>query len=75
LPSGKPKTPLIIAPAMHEGMWQHPATQANVQTLKQYGYRFMGPEKGPLGRVGDQGMGRMSDPAAIAAEVLKAIKQ
>lgn len=71
---GKLKAPLFIAPAMHEAMWLHPATQVNVKTLKGYGYQFVGPERGPLGRVGDQGMGRMSAPPEIAREVLKAIK-
>src|SRR5262249_38086996 len=65
------KAQVFIAPAMHEAMWLHRATQANVKTLKSYGYRFIGPEKGPLGRIGDSGMGRMADPQTIAAQVLK----
>ena len=71
--SGKLKAPVIIAPAMHEAMWTHPATQANVKTLRGYGYRLIGPERGPLGRVGDEGLGRMSSPETIARAVLKAI--
>lgn len=70
-PSGKLEIPVILAPAMHESMWLHPATQANVQTLKGYGYEFIGPEKGALGRAGDTGHGRMSEPAEIAALILK----
>jgi phosphopantothenoylcysteine decarboxylase/phosphopantothenate--cysteine ligase len=70
--SGKAKTPVFIAPAMHEAMWLHPATQANVKTLKGFGYRFIGPEKGPLGRAGDAGAGRMSEPAVIVQHVLRA---
>jgi phosphopantothenoylcysteine decarboxylase/phosphopantothenate--cysteine ligase len=69
--AGKSKVPVIIAPAMHQSMWLHPATQANVITLQGYGYRFIGPETGPLGRTGDEGLGRMSDPADIVQQVLK----
>ncbi len=69
--SGALKNPIYIAPAMHESMWLHPATQANVKTLKSYGYTFVGPEKGDLGRAGDRGEGRMSEPETIASLVLK----
>jgi phosphopantothenoylcysteine decarboxylase/phosphopantothenate--cysteine ligase len=72
--AGKLKAPVFLAPAMHESMWRHPATQANVKTLKSYGYQFIGPERGPLGRVGDSGTGRMSEPGVIASIVLKAIR-
>jgi len=68
---GKSGAPVVIAPAMHQSMWLHPATQGNVKTLKTYGYRFIGPEKGPLGRAGDEGIGRMADPTAIVDYVLK----
>lgn len=67
---GDLKTPVFIAPAMHAAMWLHPATRTNVKTLQGYGYRFIGPEKGALGRVGDHGEGRMSEPAAIVKQVL-----
>lgn len=70
-PAGKARVPVMIAPAMHASMWLHPATQANVKTLKSYGYRFVGPEKGALSRAGDAGEGRMADPSAIVSEVLK----
>lgn len=70
-PSGKLDIPVFIAPAMHESMWLHPATQANVTVLKSYGYEIIGPEKGPLGRAGDTGYGRMTEPEEIAALVLK----
>lgn len=56
--------PVLIAPAMHEKMWLHPATQANVKKLKSYGYHFVGPEKGPLSQ-GEAGWGRFSEPAVI----------
>ena len=43
-----PRFLIFVAPAMHESMWLHPATQDNVKTLKSYGYQFIGPEKGAL---------------------------
>lgn len=70
-PSGQLDIPVILAPAMHESMWLHPATQANVKVLKEFGYEFVGPVKGALGRTGDTGQGRMSDPSEISALVLK----
>jgi phosphopantothenoylcysteine decarboxylase / phosphopantothenate---cysteine ligase len=70
-PNGKLKAPVLIAPAMHETMWTHPATQANVITLKSYGYEFIGPETGPLGRAGDVGLGRMAEPQLITDQILK----
>jgi len=70
--SGQAKVPVYVAPAMHESMWLHPATQSNVKTLKSFGYRFIGPEKGSLGRAGDEGLGRMSAPAAIVQQILRA---
>jgi phosphopantothenoylcysteine decarboxylase/phosphopantothenate--cysteine ligase len=67
--------PIFLAPAMHEAMWKHPATQAHVATVKTYGYRLIGPERGALGRVGDEGEGRMSDPEQIVKEVLHALSK
>jgi len=67
---GKLRVPVLIAPAMHESMWLHPATQANVKTLQSYGYRFVGPVKGPLGRAGDAGEGRMAEPSDIVEAIL-----
>lgn len=60
--------PVIVAPAMHDGMWRHPATRANVDVLGARGVRFVGPEHGALAH-GDTGWGRMSEPDAIAAAV------
>ena len=72
-PTGKLKVPVFVAPAMHQDMWHHPATQANVKAAISYGYRFIGPVRGPLGRVGDEGNGRMAEPSIIVSTVLKAI--
>jgi len=71
--SGKLKIPVFLAPAMHEVMWTHPATQANVRQLKSYGYQFIGPERGALSRTSDEGLGRMSEPETIVGTVLKSI--
>jgi phosphopantothenoylcysteine decarboxylase / phosphopantothenate---cysteine ligase len=62
------RAPLVIAPAMHTGMWEHPATQGNVQTLMARGVAFVGPVEGALAH-GDSGMGRLAEPDAIAAVV------
>lgn len=63
--------PLLLAPAMHTGMWEHPATLRNVETLSGRGVRFVGPGVGPLAH-GDSGVGRMVEPHEIfaACEVL-----
>ena len=60
--------PLVLAPAMHTGMWEHPATSGNVQILRGRGVRIAGPVAGPLAH-GDEGMGRMAEPDAIMEEV------
>jgi phosphopantothenoylcysteine decarboxylase / phosphopantothenate---cysteine ligase len=60
--------PLVIAPAMHTGMWQADATQHNVRLLASRGARFVGPVEGSLAH-GDEGVGRMSEPDEIAAAV------
>lgn len=56
--------PILIAPAMHTEMWNHPATRANMATLRSRGVRVIGPDDGPL-TGGDSGPGRMSEPEAI----------
>lgn len=61
------RAPVLVAPAMNVNMWNHPATQANVATLRERGVRFVGPESGPLA-CGWEGEGRMAEPAVIAAE-------
>jgi phosphopantothenoylcysteine decarboxylase / phosphopantothenate---cysteine ligase len=60
--------PLVIAPAMHSGMWEHPATQANVEILRDRGVTLVGPATGPLAH-GDEGIGRLAEPDDIVAAV------
>jgi phosphopantothenoylcysteine decarboxylase/phosphopantothenate--cysteine ligase len=59
------RAPVLVAPAMNVNMWRHPATQANVASLRERGVRFVGPEAGALA-CGWEGEGRMSEPVAIA---------
>ncbi|MEU1970919.1 bifunctional phosphopantothenoylcysteine decarboxylase/phosphopantothenate--cysteine ligase CoaBC [Microbacterium sp. NPDC019599] len=61
--------PVVVAPAMHTEMWRHPATVANIQTLRSRGVHVVGPADGPL-TGGDSGPGRMSEPEEIAASAL-----
>src|SRR6185312_2693300 len=62
------QAPLVIAPAMNQGMWKHTATQANVQVLQGKGVYFIGPEAGDQA-CGDVGFGRMSEPLAIVEQI------
>lgn len=57
--------PLMLAPAMNQAMWRHPATQANRATLEARGVRFIGPASGSQA-CGDIGPGRMVEPRDIA---------
>ncbi|WP_371176840.1 phosphopantothenoylcysteine decarboxylase [Buchananella felis] len=61
--------PVLVAPAMHTEMWNHPATQANVATLQQRGVNVLTPASGRLtGK--DSGIGRLPDPEAIFAAAI-----
>lgn len=61
--------PVILAPAMHTQMWEHPATQANVATLRSYGYHVIKPAVGRLTGP-DSGVGRLPEPEDIYAQAL-----
>ena len=65
-------SPLIVAPAMHTGMWQHPATAANAETLAERGVVFVGPVVGALA-AGDEGLGRLAEPEDIFRAVEGAV--
>ena len=58
------RCPIVFAPAMHTEMWEHPATQANVATLRQRGAVVIEPAEGRLTGA-DTGKGRLPDPAEI----------
>jgi phosphopantothenoylcysteine decarboxylase/phosphopantothenate--cysteine ligase len=61
--------PVIVAPAMNVNMWEHPATMANVETLRGRSVRVIEPGSGYLA-CGMVGGGRLAEPAAIVAEVM-----
>lgn len=59
---------VLLAPAMNDQMWEHPAVQRNLEQLQSDGVEFVGPESGWLS-CRETGTGRMSDPDAIAAAI------
>ncbi|HUN85424.1 MAG TPA: bifunctional phosphopantothenoylcysteine decarboxylase/phosphopantothenate--cysteine ligase CoaBC [Terracidiphilus sp.] len=66
------QAPVLVAPAMNVNMWDHPATQANLEILRQRGVRVIDPGTGDLA-CGMVGTGRMAEPEAIAEVVLNAL--
>jgi len=64
--------PVLVAPAMNVNMWDHPATQANLEILRQRGVRVIEPGTGDLA-CGMVGAGRMAEPPIIADAVLNAL--
>ncbi len=60
--------PMLAAPAMDAGMWTHPATQANVTTLRERGVHFAGPVRGRMAS-GLEGEGRMMEPDEILGHI------
>jgi phosphopantothenoylcysteine decarboxylase / phosphopantothenate---cysteine ligase len=65
--------PVLAAPAMHPRMWAHPATQRNVEELARQGrVSLVGPVFGPVAS-GEEGVGRMADPADIVAELARVL--
>lgn len=61
--------PVLMAPAMHTEMWQHPATRANVATLRQRGVHVLDPDSGRLTGA-DSGPGRLPEPEAVVDAAL-----
>jgi len=62
------RAPVVVCPAMHTEMWEHPAVQANLATLRSRGVIVVPPAEGRLAG-GDVGTGRLADPADIVAAV------
>ena len=62
------RAPVMVCPAMHTEMWEHPAVQANMATLESRGVRVVPPESGRLAG-GDVGAGRLADPSTIVEAV------
>ncbi len=65
--------PVVVAPAMHSEMWEHPATRRNIAVLGGDGVQLVGPVPGALAG-GDEGMGRMAEPEAILEAVMTALR-
>ena len=61
--------PVLLAPAMNDRMYAHPAVQANLATLADRGITLIGPGAGDLASHGEHGVGRMSEPAELLAAV------
>ena len=62
------RAPVIVCPAMHTEMWEHPAVQANLETLRSRGVIVVPPAEGRLAG-GDVGTGRLADPGDIVAAI------
>jgi phosphopantothenoylcysteine decarboxylase/phosphopantothenate--cysteine ligase len=60
------RAPVLVCPAMHTEMWEHPAVAANIATLRARGVHLVEPEEGHLAG-GDSGAGRLADPETILA--------
>ncbi len=66
--------PVVLAPAMDEDMWKHPATKRNLALLKSYGHQLISVESGELAS-GLIGEGRMAEPETIAAYLVNFLSQ
>jgi len=62
------RAPVVICPAMHTEMWEHPAVQENLATLRRRGVQIVEPAEGRLAG-GDVGTGRLADPAVVVSAV------
>src|SRR6266540_1518731 len=60
--------PVLVAPAMNPRMWMHPATRANVDSLRARGVELVGPDEGEMAE-GEWGVGRLAEPTEIAARI------
>ena len=66
------RAPVVVCPAMHTEMWEHPAVADNIATLVKRGVHIVGPESGRLAG-GDEGAGRLSSPEDIVDAVIRAV--
>jgi phosphopantothenoylcysteine decarboxylase / phosphopantothenate---cysteine ligase len=62
-------SPIVVAPAMNNRMYEHPATQANLETLRARGAHIVEPGTGALASPGEWGVGRLAEPADLLAAV------
>ena len=68
------RAPVIVAPAMHTEMWEHPSVSENLEVLRARGVHVVPPEEGRLAG-GDSGAGRLADPSTIVARVESVLAQ
>src|ERR687883_1010148 len=68
------QAPLVLAPAMNDRMWSHPATRANVETLAARGAVIVPPGTGALASRGEWGEGRLAEPADVLAAIEGALR-
>lgn len=64
--------PVLVAPAMNDRMWGHPAVKENIEILKKRGYKFLEPDSGFLA-CGTYAKGRLPNPAQIVSEIEKCV--
>ena len=67
--------PVLVAPAMNPRMWLHPATRRNIETLRDDGIHFIGPNTGEMAESGEAGPGRMSEPLEIVAAIEELLRR
>src|SRR3954464_12579738 len=67
--------PLVLAPAMNNHMYEHPATRENLETLRRRGARIVEPGRGRLASKGEWGVGRLADPDRILEEIERALRE
>ncbi|HEY2631870.1 MAG TPA: bifunctional phosphopantothenoylcysteine decarboxylase/phosphopantothenate synthase [Solirubrobacteraceae bacterium] len=67
--------PLVVAPAMNNHMYEHPATQANLDTLRARGVHVIEPDSGRLASLGEQGVGRLATPERLLASCEEVLSQ
>src|SRR3712207_5253103 len=63
------RAPLVVAPAMNDRMYEHPATRENLETLRRRGATIVPPGRGRLASKGEWGVGRLADPPDILAAI------
>jgi phosphopantothenoylcysteine decarboxylase / phosphopantothenate---cysteine ligase len=67
------RAPVLVCPAMHTEMWEHPSVRDNLSTLERRGVEIVPPESGRLAG-GDEGEGRLADPAVIVERVMRRLR-
>jgi len=67
------KAPVLLVPAMNREMYDHPATQQNLATLKRFGYESVGPVRGTLA-CGVVGLGHIAEPEAVVQAIRRTLR-